>query len=62
MLEHVGASWAMNLPCVQPLKAVFKGYRCRLDKEARLKWFLQQPRLFFAKGMMFFSGYVSKEG
>jgi len=24
MLEHAGALWAMNFPCVQPLKAAFK--------------------------------------
>jgi hypothetical protein len=51
MLEHVGATWTMNLVCVQPHKAAFKGYRCILDKEARSKWFLQQLRLFCAKGM-----------
>jgi len=52
----------MNFPCVQPLKAAFKGYRCSLDKEAKLKWFLQQFTLFFAKGTLFFSGCISKEG
>ena len=61
MLEHVGASWVMNFLCIQLLKAAFKGYRCRLDKEARLKWFVQQLRLLCAKGMIF-SGCISEGG